>query len=207
MPDYIIALLSSSVISSLITLAGGYFIVNKKDAEFKTMLEQQKKISEIYYEERAKLLQDLYRYLINRNNDITNLMKFLGETSNGGTYSNSVKFIQRYEKFEENEEKVAQLLTYSYIFFKKEDYLAIKNFYDFWSKPVPFIVDLFKLYDKIPDKEILKSSEFMFFSKKVKEVKLAELFNERVRNDGKKDDFENIVKIIRDTIATNEIVE
>lgn len=202
MPDYITVILSSSVISSLITLACGYFIVNKKDAEFKNMLEKKKKIAEIYYEERAKVLQELYRLLVVRNNDIVNLMKFLGVTARGGEYATSEPFLLKYENFKENEDKLQNVLLYSVLFLKKKDHLSIKEFYDNNSKPVRYIVDLFELYYDIPDFRNKNSEEFKVFSQKVLEVGLGKMFQAQIEESKK---FDDLVKIIKGAIASDEI--
>lgn len=202
MPDYIIVILSSSVISSLITLAGGYFIVNKKDAEFKSMLEKKKKIAEIYYEERAEVLQELYRLLVVRNNDMVNLMKFLGEIARGNEYATADPFLLRYENFKKTEDEIQNTLLYSVLFLKEKDHLSIKEFYDNNSKPVRYIVDLFELYYDIPDLRNKNSEEFKVFSQKVLDVGLGKMFQAQIKETKK---FDNLVKIIKDAIASEKI--
>ncbi|WP_270233118.1 hypothetical protein [Lactococcus garvieae] len=202
MSDYITVLLSSSVISSLITLAGGYFIVNKKDAEFKNMLEKKKKIAEIYYEERAEVLQKLYRLLVVRNNDMVNLMKFLGEIARGNEYATADPFILRYENFKETEVEIQRILLYSALFLKEKDHLSIKEFYNNNSTPVPYIVDLFELYYDIPDLRNKNSEEFKVFSQKVLDVELGKMFKEQIEETKK---FGDLVKIIKNAIASDEI--
>ena len=112
----ITAVFSSSVISTILTLAGGYFIVNKKAADYADELEKKKKVAEIYYEERAKVLQELYVLLVNRPSDIVNLMRFLGKTAKKEVWANSEPYLVLYEEVKLNEDLLKKCcLNHRYI--------------------------------------------------------------------------------------------
>lgn len=172
---------------------------------FKSELEKSKKISEIYYEERARVLQELYILMINRSNDVISLLTFLGNTSKGAKWPNPKPYYDTYEKFELNELKLIKTLLYATLYLKDDDYQKIKVTYELWNEPVGHIVDLFTLYEKIPEKNsfsFLESSEFTEFAKQVEQRKLRLIFEKYVKASN---DFTEIKEIIRNTIASPEI--
>lgn len=203
----ITAVFSSSVISTLLTLAGGYFIVNKKAADYANELEKKRKVAEIYYEERAKVLQELYILLVNLPSDCVNLMRFLGKNAQGVTFSNPQAFHESFRELKENEGKIKKALLNSSLYLKEDDYIIIKAFRDNWGEPVKTIVDLFVLYEETLDVNFeiqFDSDEFRKFSDKaLKDGKLVSMFKEYTEPS---EDFEEIANIIKRAIASEDIL-
>ncbi len=206
MKEIVFAVLSSSVISTLLTLAGGFFIVNKKAADYTNELEKKKKVAEIYYQERAKVLQELYILLVNLPSDVVNLIRFLGKTAQGERWSNPEVYVNLFEELKSNEDKLKKVMLYSSLYLRDDDYKKIKKFREHWGEPIKVIVDLFKLYEKIPDKDSpisTSSNEFKEFSNQTLNVhKLNLMFKDSVDNSKK---FGEISDILKRTIASEEI--
>lgn len=203
----IVTVLSSSVISTLLTLVGSYFIVNKKAADYTNELAKNKKIAEIYYEERAKVLQELYILLVNRPTVIVNLLKFLRDSAMEGVHSNPQVYHDLYKDLIVNEEQFRKTLLNSSLYLKDEDYMTIKNSRAFWGPSVSLIVDLFSLYKKVPNVNTdtsFHTAEFQKFSSEVLKThdinKVIEKYTEATF------DVEKMADIIKKTIASNEIL-
>lgn len=203
----IVTVLSSSVISTILTLAGSYFIVNKKAADYTNELEKKKKVAEIYYEERAKVLQELYVLLVNLPSDCVNLMRFLGLAAQKKTVSNTQIINESFRELKENEGKLKKALLNSSLYLKEDDYILIKAFRDNWGEPVKTIVDLFVLYEKTIDVNFeiqFDSDEFRKFSDKaLKDGKLVSMYKEYTEPN---EDFEEIANIIKRVIASEDIL-
>ncbi|MGN8066462.1 hypothetical protein ACTCUF_07990 [Lactococcus lactis] len=198
---------SSSVISTLLTLAGGYFIVNKKAADYTNELAKKKKIAEIYYEERAKVLQELYVLLVNRPSDIVNLLEFLKDSAMKGVHSNPQVYYDLYKDLIVNEDKFRKTLLKSSLYLKDEDYMTIKDSRTFWGPSVSLIVDLFSLYKKVPNVNTdtsFHTAEFQEFSSKALKVYEIDKVIEKYKKATV--DIEEIADIIKKTIASNEIL-
>ncbi|KKW71197.1 hypothetical protein [Lactococcus cremoris] len=201
------AVFSSSVISTLLTLAGGYFIVNKKAADYTNELAKKKKIAEIYYEERAKVLQELYILLVNRPSDIVNLLKFLKDSAMEGVHSYPQVYHDLYKDLIVNEDKFRKTLLNSSLYLKDEDYMTIKDSRTYWGPSVSLIVDLFSLYKKVPNVNTNTSfhtAEFKEFSSKALKINNIDKVIEKYTKATV--DIEEIADIIKKTIASNEIL-
>lgn len=201
------AVFSSSVISTLLTLAGGYFIVNKKAADYTNELAKKKKIAEIYYEERAKVLQELYILLVNRPSDIVNLLKFLKDSAMEGVHSYPQVYHDLYKDLIVNEDKFRKTLLNSSLYLKDEDYMTIKDSRTYWGPSVSLIVDLFSLYKKVPNVNTntsFQTAEFKEFSSKA--LKINNIDKVIEKHTKATVDIEEIADIIKKTIASNEIL-
>lgn len=180
--------------------------ISKQEEIFKSELNKQIKISSIYYEQRAKILQQLYLLLVTRNNKIVQRMKFLNETAKGGQYVNPKPFYKLFDEFEKEESDLDTVLLQSSLFLSTEDYSVIKNFHLLWSKPISNIVDLYELFKKIPNYgtgQFTESDMFEKFSKKtLEDVNLVTLEKAYRSLSG---DFRNIRKIIKNTIESNDM--
>lgn len=180
--------------------------ISKQEEIFKSELNKQIKISSIYYEQRAEIIQQLYLLLVTRNNKIVQRMKFLNDTAIGGQYTNPKPFYKLFEEFEEQESNLETVLLQSSLFLSPEDYLVIKNFHELWSKPISDIVDLYELYKKIPNygmDEFTESDMFKNFSKiTLEEVNLTDL--EKTYRD-LSGNIRNIRKIIKKTIESSDM--
>lgn len=201
------AVFSSSVISTLLTLAGGYFIVNKKAADYTNELAKKKKIAEIYYEERAKVLQELYILLVNRPSDIVNLLKFLKDSAMEGVHSYPQVYHDLYKDLIVNEDKFRKTLLNSSLYLKDEDYMTMKDSRTYWGPSVSLIVDLFSLYKKVPNVNTntsFQTAEFKEFSSKA--LKINNIDKVIEKHTKATVDIEEIADIIKKTIASNEIL-
>lgn len=180
--------------------------LTNQEAIFKNELDKKKKIAEIYYEERAKVLQELYTLLVNGPSDIVNLIRFLGKTARKEEWANSEPYLVLYEEVKLNEDLLKKVLLKSSLYLKNEDYITIKKFHDKWGEPVKVIVDLFVLFEKVPDKGSIMftlSNEFKEFSHQTLEVKkLNVMFETCVKLSN---DFDEIANIIKRAIASEEI--
>ncbi|AUS69952.1 hypothetical protein LLG50_07675 [Lactococcus lactis subsp. lactis] len=98
------------------------------------------------------------------------------------------------------------MLLKSSLYLKNEDYITIKKFRDKWGEPVKVIVDLFILFEKIPDKGSITftlSNEFKEFAHQTLEVKkLNVMFKTYVELSN---DFNEIANILKRAIASEEI--
>lgn len=179
--------------------------ISKQEEIFKSELNKQIKISSIYYEERAKMLQQLYSLLIIRNSNVVQYMKFLNGSAVGGQFVNPKPYYKLFEERDEQETYLNTLMLQSSLFLSTEDYLEIKKFHTLWSEPISVIVDLYELYKKIPNKdnkEFTKSEEFVEFSNEVikKELHTMEK-NYRKLSGG----FGNVREIIKKTIESKDM--
>ncbi|WP_153924950.1 hypothetical protein [Lactococcus petauri] len=179
--------------------------ISKQEEIFKSELNKQIKISSIYYEQRAKILQQLYLLLVTRNNKIVQRMKFLNDTADGGQYVNPKPFYKLFDEFEKDESDLDTVLLQSSLFLSPEDYSVIKSFHTLWSKPISVIVDLYELYKKVPNKEneeFTKSENFAEFSKEVIKKELYTMEeNYRKLSGG----FGNVRDIIKKTIESKDM--
>lgn len=179
--------------------------ISKQEEIFKSELNKQIKISSIYYEERAKILQQLYSLLINRNSNIVQYMKFLNASADGGQFVNPKPYYKLFEERDEQETYLNTLMLQSSLFLSKEDYLEIKKFHTLWSEPISIIVDLYELYKEIPNKEnqeFTKSENFAEFSNEVIKNELHTMEkNYRKLSEG----FGNVREIIKNTIESKDM--
>lgn len=180
--------------------------ISKQEEIFKSELNKQIKISSIYYEQRAKILQQLYLLLVTRNNKIVQRMNFLIETAKGEQCVNIKTFYKLFDEFEKEEGDLNTVLLQSSLFLSPEDYLIIKNFHTLWTKPISDIADLFELFKKIPNYgtgEFTESDMFEKFSKKTLEDVNLVILEKTYRS--LSGNFRNIRKIIKNTIESNDM--
>ncbi|MCQ4972608.1 hypothetical protein [Lactococcus lactis] len=209
------ATLLPALIPSLVTVVSSYIInrknnelkseLNNQEARFKNELEKQKKIAEIYYEERAKVLQEVYILFVNRQNNVVALLKFLGQFAERGNWPNRQVFHDTYAELIKDEVKLVKVLLYASLYLKDDDFKIIKDFHHTWNEPVGHIVDLYVLYEKIPNKDsglYLLSDKFDNFSKEATKHNIRALFTKYSKESK---NFEQIKNILRNAIASEEM--
>lgn len=181
--------------------------LSKQEARFKNELDKQKKIAEIYYEERARVLQELFILLVNRPSNIINLLKFFRDSAMGGKVTNPQVYYDLYEELEINEDRLRKALLNSSLYLADVDYMAIKRVRDYWGEPVSLIVDLYDSYKKIPnvnDDSSIYSAEFLEF--KLKTLEIRDINNVIKEYTKASVDTQKIADIIKKTIASDDML-